>query len=145
MTRLLALFHLQARINTRALSSLPSVEKELPKLKAAEWNDLSKVQKEMIFLHLMRLEKYYRHKQSRAPNPTELLINEAMHELARIFAIHTHFDGIDTDLPYSAKSWFVQFVCLALTPFDIDDKLKPNTISARWGRLNGSKIQLTKF
>lgn len=36
-----ALFHLQIRINSRARSTLPSIEKELPKLKTAEWGELS--------------------------------------------------------------------------------------------------------
>ena len=131
------LYLLQVRINSRARSNLSNVEKGIPELKAADWSGLSKVQQLTIRLHIRRLEKHYRRNQSRVPNPKELLINEAMHELARIFAILTHFDGIDTDLPYSANSPFVNFVCLALTPFVNEDKLNPNTISARWSRLNG--------
>lgn len=133
------LYLLRIRIKSRARSKLPSVEKDLPDLNSAEWSGLSLVQQLTIRLHIRRLEKHYRRKQSRVPNPTELLINEAIHELERIFTTHTHFDSTDTDLPYSAKSWFVQFVCLALAPFDIEDKLKPNAISARWGRINGSR------
>ena len=133
------LYLLQVRINSRARSKLPSVEKDLPNLKAAEWSDLSQEQQSTIYGHMKHLEHFYRRTESKSLNPMELQINEAVHELAQIFSIHTLFDGIDTDLPYSATSWFVEFVCLALVPFVDLTKLTPDAISTRWGRLKGSK------
>lgn len=50
------LYHLQVLIKSRALSKLPSVEKELPNLKTVEWGGLSKVQQLSIRLHIRRLE-----------------------------------------------------------------------------------------
>ena len=134
------MYLLQVRINSRTRSKTPSIEKELPNLKTAVWGDLSKVQQLTIRLHIRRLENHYRRNQSRVPNPTELLINEAVHELAHIFAIHTHFDGIDSDLPYSPASRFVQFVRIALAPFVKPKKLTKDAISRRWGRIKGLDI-----
>ena len=134
------MYLLQVRINSRARSKFPSVEKELPNLETAEWRDLSKVQQLTIRLHIRRLENHHGRNQSRVPNPTDLLINEAVHELAYIFAAHTHFDGIDTDLPYSPASRFVQFVRIALAPFVKPHKLTKDAISRRWGRIKGLDI-----
>jgi len=134
------LYRLQAHINSRARSDFNRIEKSLPKLKTAEWSNLSTEQKLNIVLHMKQFERHFRSIQSRSPNPMELRINEAIHELARIFAIHTHFDGIDSDLPYSPASRYVGFVCIALAPFVKPRKLTKDAISRRWGRIKGLDI-----
>lgn len=129
------MYLLQVKINASVGSKLSNIEKDIPELKTANWNDLPKEQKKRIFRHLLQIESHYRKAQSKALNATGQLINEAVVELADLFAQHTHFDGIPTDLPYSATSRFIQFTCLALSPVDDENKLTPGAVSKRWRRI----------
>ena len=134
------LYLLQLRIKSRARSKRRPVEAGMPELKKAEWINLSPEEKSIIRKHMAHLEQYHRSTERR-PKPTlELNIDESLHDLAQIFAEFSHFDSIGTDLPYSATSRFVQFVCLALAPFVPTTKISPGAISRRWGRIKNPKI-----
>ncbi len=134
------IYILQTRIKSFARSRLPKVEKSLLDLQATEWSQLSEEQQANIREHMAHLETYYYKTQKRNTDPMENRINLAVHELANIFAHHTHFDGIPTDLPYTATSRFIQFVCLALSPVVDITKLSPDAVSMRWRRLKGRSI-----
>ncbi len=86
---------------------------------------------------MSHLETSSYHTQKRNTDPIENRINLAVHALADLFARHTHFDGIPTDLPYAATSRFIQFLCLALRPIASPTKLSPDAVSMRWRRLKG--------
>lgn len=128
---------LERRIKTFARSRLPTIEKGLPGLKSAEWTELTEEQQSNIRKHMEHLNVYYYRTQKRISDPIENQINLAVHELAHIFAVHTHFDGLDTDLPYAATSRFVAFLCLAFAPFVHPAKLSEQAVSKRWRRLKG--------
>ncbi len=131
-------FHLlQARIKSFARSRRPTIEKSLADLQTAIWRDLSDEQHATIHKHMSHLETFYYHTQKRNTDPVENRINLAVHALADLFARHTHFDGIPTDLPYAATSRFVLFLCLALRPIASPTKLSPDAVSMRWRRLKG--------
>jgi len=131
------LYLLQARINSRASSKRPNIEKGLPTLQTADWSALSAEQQTTTRKHMAHLGIYYYNTQKRNTNPMENRINLAVHELAELFARHTHFNGIPTDLPYAATSRFIQFLCLALRPIANPNKLSPDAVSMRWRRLKG--------
>ena len=131
-------FHLlQVRIKSFARSRRPTIEKSLADLKTAVWGELSAEQHATIHKHMSHLETSSYHTQKRNTDPIENRINLAVHALADLFARHTHFDGIPTDLPYAATSRFIQFLCLALRPIASPTKLSPDAVSMRWRRLKG--------
>lgn len=134
------LFLLQKRIRSYGLSKHRPVEAGLPELKKTEWNTLSEEEKAAILDHMAHLEHFHRSTERRPKNALDLSIDESLHVLSQIFATQTHFDGIGTDLPYSATSRFVQYACLALEPFLLTTKLSPGGISRRWGRIKNPKF-----
>lgn len=131
------LYLLENRIKSFARSRLPTVEKSLSGLQNAKWDDLSDEQHAILRKHLSHLETFYYKTQKRNTDPVENLINLAVHELAELFARHTHFDSIPTDLPYAHTSRLIQFMCLALRPIAHLNKLSPHAVSMRWRRIKG--------
>jgi len=129
---------LKIRINSFARSRRTTVEKSLADLQTAIWADLSSDQQATIHKHLSHLETFYYKTQKRNTDPMEHRINLAVHALADLFAFHTHFDRIPTDLPYAATSRFIQFLCLALRPIAHINKRSPDAVSMRWRRLRGT-------
>lgn len=134
------LYLLEVRIKSFARSRRATIDQVLPDLKNAAWDALSDGQQATFLKHMSNLESYYYKTQKRNTDPMENRINSAVHNLAELFAHHTGFDSIATDLPYAATSRFVQFLCLALRPLAIATKLSPEAVSKRWMRLRGLSI-----
>jgi len=128
---------LGTRIKTFGRSRRPTIENGLPDLKTAMWGDLSEDQQATIRKHMFHLKTFYYSTQKRNTDPVENRINLAVHDLAELFAGHTHFKGMPSDLPYAATSRFIQFLCLALRPIANPNKLSPDAVSMRWRRLKG--------
>jgi hypothetical protein len=131
------LYLLEVRIKSFARSRRATIDQVLPDLKNAAWDALSDGQQATIRKHMSDLETHYYKTQKRNTVPMENRINLAVHDLAELFARHTGFDSIPTDLPYAATSRFVQFLCLALRPLASPTKLSPEAVSKRWMRLRG--------
>ncbi len=131
------LYLLEVRLKSFARSRLATGEQVLPDLQTAVWDELSNGQQATMRKHISHLETYYYKIQKRNTDPMENRINLAVNDLAELFARHTGFDSIPTDLPYTHTSRFIQFLCLAMRPLASPTKLSPDAVSMRWRRLKG--------